>query len=156
MYLSQVGVREHGCKNCGADVEKYQRFGGGKRGDAWCAWFVSWCLRQAGYLTPLFGRARSWFDAAHVVWRFGQQVAGRAPPEQGDLVGYTWGLPNICHVGFLDLWGTGPACQTVEGNTSGGKQSREGEGVYVNWRLKRMVAMVARVSDNPRYAKTRE
>jgi hypothetical protein len=64
---------------------------------------------------------------------------------------YTWGHPNICHVGFLDIWGSTAMCQTVEGNTSGGKQSRDGDGVYVNWRPKRMVAAVANVVDDPKY-----
>jgi len=148
--MSQVGVREHGA-NAGPDVEKYIRFVGSPPGSAWCSCFVSWCFRQAAILTARFGRARSWSDARHDVWRAGRQLPGRPPPQQADVVMYTWGHPDICHVGFLDVWGTGPACQTVEGNTSGGKQSRDGDGVYVNWRLKRMVAAVANVVDDPTY-----
>ena len=148
--MSQVGVREHG-HNGGLEVEKYIRFVGSPAGSAWCSCFVSWCLRQAGILTARFGRARSWFDKRHTIWANGRQVPGRPPPRQGDVVGYRWGSIDIHHTGFLDIWGTGPACQTVEGNTSGGKQSREGDGVYVNWRLKRMVAAVADPVDDPTY-----
>lgn len=148
--MSQVGVREHGF-NAGLDVEKYIHFVGAPERSPWCSCFVSWCLRQAGIITARFGAARSWSDKRHDVWRNGHQLPGRPPPQQGDLTLYTWGGREIHHVGFLDIWGTSPACQTVEGNTSGGKQSREGDGVYVNWRLKRMVADVANVVDNPHY-----
>ncbi|WP_191906491.1 hypothetical protein [Hymenobacter baengnokdamensis] len=113
---------------------------------------MSYCLHLAHIVTARFGAARSWFDRRHTVWASGRQVAGRPSPQQGDLVGYTWGADEVHHVGFLDVWGTGPACQTVEGNTSGGRQSREGDGVYVNWRLKRMVAKVANVVDDPHYS----
>jgi len=143
-------VREHGY-NAGADVEKYQTFGGGRKGQAWCSWFVTWVLRQAGLLTPKFGRARDWFDKRHTVWAGGRQIAGRPPPQKGDLVGYTWGKPQIAHVGILLLWGVSPMAKTDEGNTSGGKQERDGEGVFVNWRLKSQISAVANVVDDPSY-----
>jgi hypothetical protein len=109
-------------------------------------------LRRAGLLVPRFGAARSWFDAAHTIWRNGQQLAGRKPPQPGDLLGFTWGRAAICHVELLIVWGTGPSCRAIGGNTGGGGAlQREGEGVYVNWRLKRMVAAVANVVDNPNY-----
>lgn len=143
-------MREHGF-NAGPEVERYIKFVGAPARSPWCSCFVSWCLRQAGIVTAKFGAARSWFDTRHVIWQNGRQVPGRPPPQQGDLVGYTWGATQIHHVGFLDVWGSTAMCQTVEGNTSGGKQSREGDGVFVNWRLKRMVAAVANVVDDPIY-----
>jgi hypothetical protein len=150
--MSQVGVREHGCKNCGPEVEMYQRAGGGKRGDAWCSWFVSWCLRQAKVLTAYFGAARSWFDVRHTIWTNGHQVAGKPAPQPADLLGYTWGADHICHVELLAKWTDGPSCQAIGGNTGGGKALlREGDGVFVNWRLKRNVKSVVNVIDNPKY-----
>jgi hypothetical protein len=113
-----------------------------------------WVLRRAGVLVPRFGAARSWFDRAHTVWRGGVTVAARPAPQPGDLLGYTWGQPAICHVEMLIAWGKGPSCRAIGGNTGGGGAlQREGEGGYENWRLKRMVAAVANVVDNPRYAK---
>ncbi len=144
-------MRERGF-NSGVEVEKYIHFVGAPERSPWCSCFVSYCLHLAHIVTARFGAARSWFDRRHTVWASGRQVAGRPSPQQGDLVGYTWGADEVHHVGFLDVWGTGPACQTVEGNTSGGRQSREGDGVYVNWRLKRMVAKVANVVDDPHYS----
>ena len=146
-----VGIRERGF-NRGREVEAIIREAGGQIGDAWCSWTVVVELRRAGLHVPRFGRARDWFDCAHTIWRNGVQLAGRPEPQPGDLLGFTWGHTAICHVEMLIVWGTGPSCRAVGGNTGGGGQlQREGEGVYVNWRLKRMVAAVANVVDNPKY-----
>ncbi|WP_310391560.1 hypothetical protein [Hymenobacter sp.] len=145
-----VGIREQGF-NRGKEVEALIREAGGRIGDAWCSWAMVVVLRRAGLRVPRFGAARSWFDKAHTVWR-GGRVAGRSAPAPGDLLGYTWGRPAICHVELLLVWGTGPSCRAIGGNTGGGGAlQREGEGVYENWRLKRMVAAVANVVDNPNY-----
>jgi hypothetical protein len=146
-----VGIRERG-KNRGAEVEALIKEAGGRIGDAWCSWAVVVELRRAGLLVPRFGKAKSWFDAAHTIWRHGVQLAGRPAPQPGDLLGFTWGHAEICHVEMLIVWGTGPSCRAVGGNTGGGGAlQREGEGAYVNWRLKRMIAAVANVVDNPKY-----
>lgn len=110
-------------------------------------------MRWAGIPVPRFGAARSWFDRVHTVWRAGRQHPGRPAPQPGDVLGYTWGHDSICHAETLVApWGTGPSCRAVGGNTGGGGAlKREGEGVYENWRLKRLVAAVANVIDNPRY-----
>ncbi|MGI4865447.1 MAG: hypothetical protein ACRYFZ_16105 [Janthinobacterium lividum] len=102
---------------------------------------------------PRFGRARDWFDKAHTIWRAGVQLAGKPLPRPGDVLGYTWGADHICHVELLvGPWGTGPSVRAVGGNTGGGGAlQREGEGVYENWRLKRLVAAVANPIDNPKY-----
>ena len=145
-----VGIREVGF-NAGPPVEALIKEAGGRVHDAWCSWTVVVVFRRAGLLVPRFGRARDWFDTAHTIWR-GVPLAGRRPPQPGDLLGYTWGRPAICHVEMLIVWGTGPSCRAIGGNTGGGGAlQREGEGVYENWRLKRMVAAVANVVDNPKY-----
>ena len=146
-----VGIRERGY-NRGTEVEAIIREAGGKAGDKWCSWTVVVALRRAGLLVPRFGRARAWFDLAHTIWRNGIQLAGRPAPQPGDLLGFTWGSAHILHVEILIVWGTGPSCRAVGGNTGGGGALKsDGEGVYVNWRLKRMVAAVANVVDNPKY-----
>ncbi|MGI4762336.1 MAG: hypothetical protein ACRYF0_16620 [Janthinobacterium lividum] len=140
-------------RNAGAAVERIIKYAGGQVGDAWCSWTVVYILRKAGIQVPRFGKAKSWFDKAHMVWRGGQQVAGRPPPQPADLLGYTWGHPHICHVETqVGTWGTGPSVRALGGNTGGGGAlKRDGEGVYQNWRLKRLVAAVASVVDNPHY-----
>jgi len=139
-------VREHGF-NAGSDVEKYQRCTGNNRGEPWCSSFVSWCLKSAGVVTARFGAARSWFDRRHVIWSHGR---GRTP-QPGDLTGYRWGGSTIHHVGLIERWPPGVSCVTIEGNTHGHGLSREGDGVYRNWRDKRLVAEVADVISNPHY-----
>lgn len=110
-------------------------------------------FRKAGIPVPRFGMAKSWFDLAHTIWRAGRQLLARPAPAAGDVLGYTWGNDHICHVETLvGAWGTGPAVRAVGGNTGGGGAlQREGEGVYLNWRLKRLVAAVANPIENPHY-----
>lgn len=141
-----MGVREHGF-NAGADVEKYQHVTGNDRGSAWCSSFVSWCLKIGGIVTAKFGAARSWFDKRHTIWANGQ---GKTP-QPGDLPGYKWGSSQIHHVGLIERWPPGVSCVTIEGNTHGYGLSREGDGVFRNWRDKRQIAAVADVISNPRY-----
>jgi hypothetical protein len=108
-------------------------------------------MRRAGLLVPRFGMAKAWFDAKHTIWR-GHQLAGWLAPRPGDLLGFTWGSTAICHVETLIVWGSGPSCRAIGGNTGGGGALKsDGEGIYQNWRLKRMVAAVANVVDNPKY-----
>lgn len=134
-------------------MERIIKFAGGRVGDAWCSWTVVYAMRKAHIPVPRFGRARSWFEKTHTIWRAGQQVAGQPAPRPGDVLGYTWGNPAICHVETLvGAWGTGPSVRAIGGNTGGGGAlQREGEGVYCNWRLKRLVAAVANPIDNPKY-----
>lgn len=140
-------MREVG-RNGGPAVERYIKFVGSPAGSPWCSCFVSWVLRQGGVLTARFGRARDWFDKKHIIWAGGRG----ATPQPGDVVGYTWGMGRISHVGFIERWGTGVSAITIEGNTGGGGAlQREGEGVYRNWRDKRQMTYVANVIDNPKY-----
>lgn len=140
-------------RNAGPQVERIIKFAGGRVGDAYCSWTVVAILRWAGIPVPRFGMARSWFDAAHTVWRAGHQLPGHPLPQPGDVLGFTWGRPAICHAETLvGPWGSGPSVRAVGGNTGGGGAlQREGEGVYQNWRLKRLVAAAANVIDNPNY-----
>ena len=148
-----MGIREVG-RNAGAAVARIITSAGGKIGDAWCSWTVVYELRKAGVLVPRFGKARSWFDKLHTIWRAGVQLAGQPLPRPGDLLGFSWGLPHIAHVEMLvGPWGTGPSVRSVGGNTGGGGAlQREGEGVFENWRLKRLITAVANPIDNPHYS----
>jgi hypothetical protein len=150
---TQVGAREATGRNDGPAVQKYLKSIGLSGSYAWCSAYIVWIFRAAGVPVPRFGRARSWFDAAHTVWRGGQQVRGRPAPQPADLVGFRWGNPQIAHVGLLEIWGTGPTCQTNEGNTSGGRADRDGEGSFINWRSKWMVSAVANPIANPKYSR---
>jgi hypothetical protein len=147
-----VGIREVGF-NAGPDVARIITYAGGQLHDAWCSWTVVYEMRKALILVPRFGRARDWFDQVHTLWRVGRLLPGKPSPQIGDVLGFTWGQNHICHVELLvGRWGTGPSVRSIGGNTGGGGAlQREGEGVYENWRLKRLVAAVANSIDNPKY-----
>ena len=147
-------MREIGKTNRGTVIDQWQRAAGTYAlGTFWCSWFVSAGFRACHIPTAYFGRARSWFDTGHLILDHGRLVPTAPAPQPYDLVGYEWGHPAVSHVGFLDLWGVSPMCQTIEGNTGGGRQSRDGDGVYKNWRLKSQVAYVANVVDKPAYGR---
>jgi hypothetical protein len=147
-------VREIGKTNRGAAIDQWQLAAGRYAlGTYWCSWFVSAGFKACAVPTAYFGMARSWADPAHIILNHGKPVAGAPAPQPYDLVCYEWGNTRVVHVGFNDLWGSTSMCQTIEGNTGGGKQSRDGDGVYKNWRLKSQVAYVVNVVDRPSYGR---
>ena len=117
--LGELGVREWSGKNDGPKVETYLAAAGLKKGQPWCAAFVSWVYQQAGYAKPRTGWSPALFPAS-------QLVKQRKP---GVVFGiYYPELKRIGHCGFV-LSETTDWLLTVEGNTNGGG-SREGDGVY--------------------------
>jgi len=101
---SQIGVKEaYDTCNCG-EVEKY----GGKAGQAWCAFFVSWVYRQAGYNLPSIGGAKDLYDwfGAHQT----QIPRGAGSPQPGDVIYF-----SFSHVGIVESF-NGTTIHTIEGN----------------------------------------
>ena len=117
-------------ENCGPEVKKYT---GGPTGPnaPWCAWFVSWVYREAGYefkgapagadgnisgvprLADWFRQHGTYFDSS-----------GSDKPQPGDVIMYNGG-----HTGIV-VKVNGDNIETVEGNTSGdGSFNAEGETV---------------------------
>ena len=138
--MSQKHVRELTGRNDGADVQKYLKAVGLRGNWPWCAAFVVWCIKQVGLLTNANGAARSFFTPQTKIW---PGVPGAAPPQPGDLVGYRFVRRDIDHIGINKFWGTGPTADVLEGNTSGKKADRDGQGVYEKWVLKSQIAEVA-------------
>lgn len=147
VYESQIGVTEATGRNDGAVVESYQRVTGNRRGDAWCASFVAWCLKRTGLRVNGNGAARSWFTPAHTVYvrstngirNFNKLALKRG--NTGSL--YYAKLGRIGHIFFIDNI-HGDYIITVEGNTNSG-MSREGGGVF---RLRRHIRNIYSVSDH--------
>lgn len=81
----------------------------------WCAYFVSWCARQAG--VPL-GEHGEGFGSVSALWEWAEH-SGRAipasagPPQPGDLI--VWGGEHVGIVESVDPDGT---IHTIEGNSS--------------------------------------
>jgi len=144
VYTSQIGVRELTGHNDGVQVEEYLASTGFKKGNAWCAAFVTWCFNTATpeINTPRSAWAPSWF-VKNIVYSKGKIITDK--PRQADTFGiYSAKDKRISHIGFIDHWDTGDEYFiSVEGNTNLAG-SREGDGVYRKRRLKTAVYKVSR------------
>lgn len=116
---SQIGVREATGNNDGPEVEAYLTSVGLKKGEPWCAAFLSWIFKKAGYKQPRTAWSPALFPSQRLV----------KLPAPGVLFGiYFPSLERIAHCGLIErVNGNWLSC--VEGNTnlSG---SRNGDGVY--------------------------
>ena len=97
----------------------------GWNGVAWCAIFESYCFAVAGF--PRFRYAAVELihgDAAAM--RNGLRIV--RTPQQGDVVGYSFGGDTFAHTAFFDRWVTpGRVLQDLGGNTGPADFSNGGE-----------------------------
>ncbi|MBU0695426.1 MAG: peptidoglycan-binding protein [Bacteroidetes bacterium] len=115
----EVGIREASGHNDGQRVAAYLAAADLRMGAPWCAAFVCWVFRKAGYAQPRTGWSPALFNSrVHRKKAAPGLVFGIWFPE----------LHRIAHVGFVaDLqhdW-----VISIEGN-SNADGSREGDGVY--------------------------
>lgn len=141
---SQLHVRELTGKNDGKEVEAYLKAVNRKKGDAWCAAFVSWVFQQHGVSVPKSGWSPSWFPTANVIYKRGSKQSVK--PQNADVFGLWFSnLNRVAHVGFVEKW-TDSYVTTIEGNTATvneGNRTREGDGVYRKRRLTRQIYIVS-------------
>jgi len=131
-YLSQLHVRELTGNNDGKDVEKYLKSVGFGKGYAWCAAFVHWCLEQAKIKNTVTAWSPTAENRKHLVF---QSRKFLEEPQPGDVVTFYYtNLGRIGHTGFYNKRISDVTYESVEGNTDGGKGSREGNGVYKKFR----------------------
>jgi len=124
----ELWVREATGNNDGARVEGYLASVGLKKGQPWCAAFVSFVFKQAGYVAPRTGWSPSLFPVARL-------VKAAAP---GNVFGiYFPALKRIAHCGFVARQ-DGDWISSIEGNTGTGG-GRDGDGVHRRKRHKRTV-----------------
>lgn len=129
-YRKEVGVRELTGKNDGARVEAYLRSVGARRGQPWCAAFVSFIFQRCKVPAPKSAWSPAFFpDNALIFHRQKKPDYKSAPIMPGQVFGIFFQNRNrIAHVGFVD--GTlRKSIKTVEGNTDQAG-IREGDGVY--------------------------
>ncbi len=129
---SQIGVREATGNNDGEAVECYLHYTGNKKGEPWCAAFISWVFGQAGYSQPRTAWSPSLFPKSRAVKTIKPAtVFGIYFKDKG----------RIAHVGLVERqqhdW-----IYTIEGNTNSAG-SREGDGVYRKLRHSRTIAAYA-------------
>lgn len=145
--IGELGVREATGRNDGFAVEKYLATTGLNKGYAWCAAYVNWMHVNCGVKTPDDPAwSPSWFTD-HVIYHRGVMVSGGAGyqrPDRGDVFGiYFRNKKRIAHVGLIHEWLAGSRFKTIEGNTNEAG-SREGDGVYIKYRLKSQIYKAAR------------
>ena len=126
--MLQLGVREATGRNDGKAVAAYLQTTGLKEGYPWCAAFVSWVFKTAGYAQPRTAWSPALFPKAR------QSLE----PLPANLFGiYYANLKRIAHVGFVvkkeKSW-----IISIEGNTNM-DGSREGNGVYQKRRHMRTI-----------------
>ena len=116
---AQLGVREATRKNDGHSVEQYLAYTGNKKGDPWCAAFVSWVFGQAGFALP----RTAWSPA---LFPLNRQTLLIKPAVVFGI--YFPELKRIAHCGLVEKQ-NGNWIYTIEGNTNFAA-GREGDGVY--------------------------
>jgi hypothetical protein len=143
IYTSEIGIRELTGHNDGDRVEEYLKSCGRKKGDAWCAAFVTWTFKQAGIIAVVSGWSPSWFPSGNTIYIRGAK--SNKTPGTADVFGIWFqNLGRVAHVGFIDEWQDSKSYTiTVEGNTND-SGSREGDGVYRKRRLKSQIYKVSR------------
>ena len=143
VYRSQIGVRELTGNNDGDQIWEYQKAGGIKIGQPWCAAYVAWCFQQAKIKAIKSGWSPAWFTPKYVIYKKG--IASlQEEPQQGDVAGlYYSKLGRYGHTFFIDYWSKSNFCITNEGN-SNEDGSRDGNKVVKKKRLKSQISVVAR------------
>jgi len=128
----QAGVRELTGHNDGQAVESYLAVTGLGKGYAWCAAFVSWTYRMAGFAKPTSAWSPDLFPQSRITKSY----------LPGNVLGiYFPELKRIAHAGIV-IKQDGDWCISVEGNTNV-SGSREGDGVYIKRRHIRTIYRLA-------------
>jgi hypothetical protein len=141
-YRKEIGVRELTGHNDGVRVETYLASCHLKKGNPWCAAFITWTYKTAGIKAVVSGYAPNWFQGKNIVYMRGSKK--NTSPVPADVFGiYFPSKKRIAHVGFIDEWKSGSVAITVEGNTNEAG-SREGDGVYRKRRLKSQIYKISR------------
>ena len=142
IYSAEIGTKELTGHNDGKRVEEYLASCNLRRGQPWCAAFITWTNRTAGVKVVISGYAPNWFPAKKVIYTRGSKK--NYTPGTADVFGIWFANKGrIAHVGFIDQWKSGSMAITVEGNTNSAG-SREGDGVYRKRRLKTQIYKVSR------------
>lgn len=129
----ELGVRELTGRNDGLRVEEYLKLIKLKKGNPYCAAFVSWVFAQAKYPVPRTGWSPALFPASRITLTV----------LPGDVFGvYFTEYGRIAHVGLVERL-DGNYCISLEANTNP-LGSNEGDGVY---RRRRLIKTLRKFAD---------
>jgi hypothetical protein len=113
---SYIGTIEKTNHNDGPIVEMFLKSVGRKKGDSWCAAFVSYCLKagKATYPRIHSGLARA-FKIKNSIKAY-DALIGKYKILPGTIVVWEKGQTIFGHVGFVERWDKKSGI-TIEGNT---------------------------------------
>lgn len=115
----EIGIREKSGQNDGERVEAYLATVGLKKGQPWCAAFVSWVFQKGGHHQPKTGWSPALFNSK----------VNTKTVKPGNIFGIWFPqIKRIAHVGLVEKR-EGDWLISIEGNTNVAG-SREGDGVY--------------------------
>ncbi len=158
----EIGRKETKGRNLGPAVRKYQAATNLDPGAwPWCSAFCAWALEQwladpanvkwlaLKSTTPARWRPRTALAYGFIKWAEARPATctvlpDSAEPQPGDLVCY-----DFSHIGIVKRCLSGDKFMAIEGNTSGvradGTPSREGDGVYVKVRPRKLARCFIRI-----------
>lgn len=132
-----VGLKEKTGKNDGEWVEEFQRVAGGKKGHAWCMYFVQGCI---AYVERKLGIKSHLHSSGHCLTVWGKTALEKKVkvfPAAGAIPVWRHGTSTSGHTEIL-LSADNKNMKAVGSNTSGtdasGKITREGNGTYYTTR----------------------
>ncbi len=128
--LIEVAAAEIGTVEEGNNVTKYGKFTGFD-GQPWCGSFVNWCAAQAGV------KMHSVVGTAVGAHKFKEMQRWSTMPQLGYLAFMDFphdGVDRISHIGIVVGLIDTKTCLTIEGNTSGTGDQRNGGMVMVKVR----------------------
>ena len=115
--IVDVALSEPDGKPKGGQKNKYN----GGNGQAWCAYFVVWCARQAGVDASVVPGLYACRDMVSYFQRQHRYYSLDYTPLKGDIIFYAYTKGGVAnHVGIVTSV-TKDTVTTREGNTSGGK-----------------------------------
>lgn len=128
-----IGVREKTNNNDGKMVELIQKTSGGKKGYAWCMYFVQTCIAYAEVKTGLKSKIKSSGSCADVRTNSEAEMKVKNIPLQGAVILWIHKNGNG-HTGIV-VAADEETFFAIEGNTTGGLDEqgnieREGGGCY--------------------------
>jgi len=128
---SYLGETENLGSNRSLNIDKWNRAAGVPVGSYWCASFVSFCYKEAGYHAPYSAYSPDFFK---------RNLVPFSDIKRNDAVGFYFSSKGrIAHIGLIE-GSKGNYIVTVEGNTSGDdKIDRNGGGVYRKYRSKKLL-----------------
>lgn len=137
----QLYVRELTGKNDGVEVVKYLKSVNLRKGDAWCAAFISWLHIQYSIPNPESGYSPNWFRN-NLVYHKKQPRMTPFVSRPGQVIGLWIPAKNrIGHVGMI-VSENRLHYNTIEGNTNS-MGSDEGDGVYRKIRRKESIYAIS-------------